>query len=48
MQCKGLLGNTKLIPEDRIFFPYQTLMFDSFSCIPYDVNCSLLISSVLS
>ena len=25
-----------VIPRDRIFYPHQTLMFDSFSCIPFD------------
>ena len=25
-----------VIPKDGIFFPHRTLMFDSFSCIPFD------------
>ena len=31
-----------VIPRDGIFFLHQTLMFDSFSCIPFDFECFIL------
>ena len=29
-------------PEGRNFLSHQTLMFDSFSCIPFDFKCFIL------
>ena len=29
-------------PWDGIFYPHQTFMFDSFSCIPFDFGCFIL------
>ena len=29
-------------PRDGIFYPHWTLMFDSFSCIPFDFECFIL------
>ena len=31
-----------LIPRDGIFYPQWTLMFDSFSCIPFHFQCFIL------
>ena len=31
-----------VIPRDGIFYPHQTLMFDSFSCIPFVFECFIL------
>ena len=31
-----------MIPRDGIFYPHQSLMFDSFSCIPFDFECFTL------
>ena len=31
-----------VILRDGIFYPHQTLMFDSFSCIPFDFQCFIL------
>ena len=31
-----------VIPRDRIVCPHRTLMFDSFSCIPFDFKCFIL------
>ena len=33
---EALLSDGKLILRDEIFYPQRTLMFDSFSCIPFD------------
>ena len=31
-----------MIPRDGIFYPHRTLMFDSFSCVPFDFECFIL------
>ena len=31
-----------VIPRERIFYPHRTLMFDSFSCIPFNFECFIL------
>ena len=31
-----------VIPRDGIFYLHRTLLFDSFSCIPFDLECFIL------
>ena len=33
-----------MIPSDGFFYPHQTIMIDSFSCIPFDFNVGITIN----
>ena len=35
-------------PRDGIFYPHRTLVFDSFSCIPFDFECFILKGALIN